>query len=124
MREAILIIIIAVSVPLTSIYIKNERAKMQNSCSQFSGVQEELEIAKAERDVAKASKHEILKDNIELSVRLNEIPTIDLTFSNPTEIEQAYIELAEEREVSVDQEGDYFIKLREDVESKGQACNI
>ena len=84
----------------------------------------ELEVVTLEKETAINAKQDILKDYIYSQIRLLEVPPIDLTFATPQEIQQAYINLAEEKQIVVKLDDDLFIRLRDKAVLEGSACKV
>ncbi len=71
---------------------------------------------------AQVDKQAILKQYVDAEIRLNEVPTLDLSVASPDEYATAYGQLATEKGTLDPQEPDLFTALHDKAIADGVAC--
>ncbi len=84
--------------------------------------QTEINLLKDNVEKMSTEKRVVLKDYIYDKIRLNEIPNIDLSYTSPEEITQAYIDNLNEKGIEAQAGDDALELLKVEAESKGELC--
>ncbi len=76
----------------------------------------------AEVTDAQTDKHEIAKAYLYAQARLNEVPTIDLSYISTEEASAAYAEIAAEKGALDPKQPNLFIALHDKAVEEGKSC--